>query len=538
MTDTAPAKESAAPAPPPAGPFAPFSHKAFALLWTATLLSNIGTWMHDVAAAWLMTSLSPSPLVVSLVQAATTAAMALFALPAGAMADLFDRRRLLMTLNLVRFALAMALAALTALGLVEAWSLLAITFLLGVCSALMAPVWQSIVPSLVPRPVLKQAVAMNSMGINIARAIGPTIGGILIVAAGAGAAFAVNGLSELIILAALLVWTPPPTVRPARPERFASAMVAGLRYAGHAASFRLVLWRAAAFFLFASAYWALLPVVARVSLGGDATLYGMLVGAIGAGAVAGALVMPAIDRRLGANRMVMLGSAGTILVLLIFALLPLRPAAILASAIAGMSWIFVLSTLNVAAQNALPDWVRGRGLSIFGLVFFGAMTAGSIGWGALAQYAGIPVALVAAAAGMTFGILATRSLVLGEAARDLTPSGHWPEPPAVAAELGDRGPVMVLVEYRIAPDNRVAFLDAAAAFAGERRRDGAHSWEIFEDAAEPGRFVESFVEESWAAHLRHHARVTRSDADLQAAVAAFHLGPEPPRVTHLLAARD
>jgi MFS family permease len=523
------------PAAKPANPLAPLRHRAFALLWTATLISNIGTWMHDVSAAWLMTTLSPSPIVVAMVQAATSGAMALFALPAGAMADLFDRKRLLLVLVTFKASLALLLGALTLLGVVSAWSLLAITFLLGVGSALMGPVWQSIVPTLVPRADLKPAVALNSLGINIARAIGPTIGGLLIVSLGVASAFFLNAASELVIIAALLLWKPAVSASRKLPEHFVPAMVAGLRFAAHAPALKTVLWRSAGFFLFSSAFWALVPLVARQMLGGDASLFGMIVGAVGAGAVLGAILLPTIDARLGADRTVLAGSVLTALVLVLLGFVPSQSLAIATGALAGVAWIWVLSTLNVAAQNALPDWVKGRGLSIYGLVFFGSMTAGSLGWGALAQWTSIPHALAAAAAGLVLAIPFTRAYRLNVSAGDLTPSGHWPEP-IVASEIeGDRGPVMVTIEYRVAADRHDAFRQAVHRLAEERRRDGAYQWGLMQDAADPERFTEYFLVESWFEHERQHARVTHADADLQAEIAALASSETKPRVTHWLA---
>lgn len=517
-----------------ASPFAPFAHPMFALLWTAALVSNVGTWMHDVAAGWLMTSLSPSPLVVSLVQASTTAAMALFALPAGAAADLFDRKRLLITLNLVRLVLAFTLAGLTLTGLVDPWSLLAITFLLGICSALIAPAWQAIVPSLVPRPVLPQAVAMNSMGINVARAIGPAVGGGLIVAVGIAPVFVINGLSELAVVAALLLWRPPAAPAARSRERFLPAIAAGLRFAAASDRLRMVLVRAAAFFLFASAYWALLPILVRSSLGGGADRFGLLVSAIGAGAVTAALLMARLNRLLGGpNGLTRAGSLGTAIALVAFALVPSFPVALAAAYGAGVAWILTLSSLNVAAQSSLPDWVRGRGLSIYGLVFYAAMTAGSLLWGTLASTLGLATALLVAAGGMVLGILLTARFTLAGEELDHTPALSWPEPVVASPPDAQQGPVMVTVEYRVDEARREAFLEAIAELAKERRRNGAYSWSLFRDPSQPGRYVEVFEEADWNEHLRHHQRFTKTDADLQAAVRRFHVGPSAPVVTHL-----
>ncbi len=518
----------------PVSAFAPFQHGAFALLWTATLLSNIGTWMHDVSAAWLMTSVSTSPFLVAAVQAATTFAMALFALPAGAMADLFDRRKLLALLSLIKASLALCLGALTVLGLVQPWSLLLVTFLMGVCAALISPVFQSIVPTLVPRDVLKPAVAMNSLGVNLARAIGPTIGGVLIVLSGAATAFFLNALSEFIIIAALLVWKPVQTQRTSEPEQLVSAIVAGLRFAAYSAALKNVLWRAAAFFLFASAFWALLPLVARQSLRGDAGLYGMLVGAVGAGAVAGATLLSRLDRKLGPDRLVAAGSLVMAAVLAMLSVVQSSALAIATTFLAGIGWILVLSSLNAAAQQALPDWVRGRGLSIYGLIFFGAMTAGSLGWGLLAIGIGVPAAFGVAAVGMTGGILAVRRKAITAEPLDLTPAGHWPDPPVAIPVPGDRGPVMVTIDYVINPAQEAAFREAMLALSAERRRDGAYQWGLMQDVAEPSRFTEYFLVESWAEHERQHRRVTKADAAVQAKASAFHTGAQPPAVRHLV----
>lgn len=519
---------------PQTSPFAPFRHRAFALLWTATLISNIGTWMHDVSAAWLMTSLSPSPFVVSLVQAATTAAMALFALPAGAMADMFDRRRLLLGLTVIKCVLAGVLGVFAVLGLVDVWGLLLVTFLLGTASAFMAPVWQSVVPSLVPRPDLKAAVGLNSAGINVARAIGPTLGGVVIVAAGAGVAFLFNALSELVIVAAVLAWTPAVVQSQRRAEQFLPAIVAGVRYALHADALKTVLMRSAAFFLFASAFWALLPLVVRTMLQAEASTYGMLVGAVGFGAVSGALLLPRIDKRLGADRLVLLGTLGMAAVLVLLALVPLRVVAFAACLAAGVSWIFVLSSLNVAAQNALPDWVRGRGLSIYGIAFFGSMTVGALLWGALASWIGLSIALLSAGIGAVIVLPLVRRRRLLEGTLDLSPAGHWPEPPVVEPVERDAGPVMVLVEYRIDPASAAGFVEAMRRLAEERRRDGAYHWALMRDTADPALYTEYFLVASWAEHEHQHARVTRAGAEVQAAVRAFHLGSRPPVVRHLL----
>lgn len=523
----------------PESAWSPFSHAAFAVLWAATVLSNIGTWMHDVASGWLMTTLSPSPLMVALVQAATTLPMFLFALPAGALADLADRRRLLIAVMALLAAVAGGLGALTLAGAVSAWLLLGFTFLSGAGAAFVAPAWQAIVPQLVPREELQPAVALNSVGINISRAVGPALAGAIIAAIGIAWPYMLNALSFLVVIGALLWWQPPPKVESHLPaERFWSALRIGLRHASASGPLRATLIRAAAFFIFASAYWALLPLIARQVLQGGPELYGMLLAAVGLGAVGGALVLPKLKARLGADMLAVAGTCGTALVLALFALVRQPQVATAASLIAGASWIAVLSSLNVSAQVALPDWVRARGLSIFIMVFFGSMTLGSIVWGQLATLTGIPIALFTAACGAVLAAVLTRRFELQQGeGLDHSPSAHWPQPVVAGNIPHQRGPVLVTVEYRINPATAPEFIAAMEDLRDARRRDGAYGWSLFEDAETPGRYLESFHEESWAAHLRHHSRVSRADQALQERAQAFHRGRNGPKVTHYLSPR-
>jgi predicted MFS family arabinose efflux permease len=515
----------------------PFRHPTFAVLWTATVISNIGTWMNDVGASWLMTSLAPSPLMVSLVQAATALPIFLFALPAGALADIVDRRKLLLVVTAVMAVTAMILGWVVLAEAMTPLLLLFFTFALGAGAAFVAPSWQAIVPKLVPRDQLQPAVALNSVGVNISRAIGPALGGGVIVALGVAWPFLLNAVTFLSVILALLWWRPPaapPSHLPA--ERFWSAIRTGFRYARASGPLKATLIRAVVFFLFASAYWALLPLIVRQELGGGPALYGILLGCIGAGAVGGAFLLPALKERFGPDNGVALGTLGTAVALLVFAFVrePLAVAA--ASALAGASWIAILSNLNVSAQVALPEWVRARGLSVFITVFFGSMTLGSLIWGQVAGLFGISTALVAAAVGAVLGIVGSRPFKLQQGAGlDLTPSMHWPAPVVAGAVEPDRGPVMVTVEYRIDPKNAAAFLEALHTLADARRRDGAFAWGVFEDVAFPGRYLEYFLEASWLEHLRHHERTTEADHVVQDLVLGYHQGEDGPRVSHFLA---
>jgi MFS family permease len=517
--------------------WSPFRHLAFAVLWAATVVSNIGTWMYNAAAGWLMTALDPDPLMVSLVQVATALPMFLFALPAGALADILDRRRLLIVVQVAMVLVSALLGVLVLTGAVTPWVLLAFTFLAGAGAALVAPAWQAVVPQLVPRTDLQPAIALNSVGINISRAIGPALAGVVIAGLGMASPFFLNAASFIGVILALIWWRPErATSRHLPAERFGNAMRNGLRHGRENPHLRATLVRAVGFFLFASAYWALLPLIARDQVSGGPQLYGVLLGAIGAGAVAGAFVLPRLKILLGPDRLVAVGVGGTALALVLFGVAREPLVALAASAIAGLSWIAVLSSLNVSAQVALPDWVRARGLAVFVTVFFGAMTAGSAIWGQTAAMLGLSPALLIAAAGAALAVPLTWRWKLQTGAEvDLTPSMHWPEP-VVSREIAhDRGPVMITVEYRIDPKDREAFLAAISEFGHERRRDGAFAWGVFEDAAEEGRFIETFMVESWIEHLRQHERVTDADRVLQEAVHRFHAGGQP-SVAHLIAA--
>jgi MFS family permease len=516
----------------------PFRDRAFTVLWIATVVSNVGVWMQNAAAGWLMTGLTPDPFLVSLVQVATSVPMFLFALPAGALSDIVDRRRLLIAMQVVAAVLVAAFGFLVHAGRVTPGVLLAFVALAGTAAALIMPTWQSIVPQLVPRTRLQPAVALNSVGLNISRAIGPALAGLVITVWGLASPFWVNAVTTNGVIAALIWWHPKEDVGAGRlpPERFYRAISAGLRHVRYNPHLRATLIRAAGFFVMASAYWALLPLVARHQIAGGPALYGLLLGAIGAGAVCAAFVLPLLKRYLGPDRLVAAAVIGTAAAMILFGLARQPPVALVASVLAGISWISALATLNVSAQVALPDWVRGRGLSIFVAAMFGSLTVGSALWGKVALWAGLPAAhfIAATAALVTIPLLWKWKLQTG-AALDLTPSMHWPEPVLAHEVEQDRGPVLVTVEYLIRPEDRTTFLVALSKLGDERRRDGAFDWWIFEDVAKPGRFVETFMLDSWIEHMRQHARVSNTDRELQERVRDFDIQGTP-QVTHFVAA--
>lgn len=514
--------------------YAPFRHRIFTVLWVATLVSNIGTWMFNVTSGWLMAELSPSPLMVSLVQAATALPVFLFALPAGALGDIFDRRKLLLVTQICSAMVMFIFAGLLWAGLNNAGLLLLFTFLTGAGAAFAAPAFSAITPRLVPKESLQPAIVLNGVSINIARAVGPALGGFILAAAGAVMTVTLNAASFIAVIAALLWWKANGNAGDTLPrEHMAGAMRAGLRFALRSEGLRHTIIRALAFFTFASAYWALLPLVAKDLLHGGPGLYGILLTAIGAGAVAGTFLLPALQRKLDMNLMVALATLGTALSMMVFAYGGNEAAGIIAGIVAGLSWIIVLSSFNLSAQVSLPDWVRSRGLAIFQMTFFGAMTAGSMLWGQLAVHVGLPASLTAAAALAAVAIPLTWRFRLNlDENRDHSPSNHWPEPMPLSPVDNGHGPVLVTLEYLIDDADREKFFRLIREMGIIRRRDGAIQWGFFEDVEKHGRFIEMFTAESWVAHLRQHKRVSAADKEVQDAIAALHRGDAPPEVTH------
>ncbi|SDE70012.1 Predicted arabinose efflux permease, MFS family [Variovorax sp. CF079] len=525
---------SAVASPTQPGAFAPLRQPVFAVLWAATVLGNIGSFMRDVASSWLVTDLSANPTAVALVQTAATLPIFLLAIPAGVLSDILDRRRFLIFVQLVLAAVSGTLLVLSHTGALTVEYLIALTFVGGIGAALMGPTWQSIVPELVPRAELKSAVALNSLGINIARSIGPAAGGLILASFGAAVTYGVDVLSYAFVIAALLWWKRPAVIDSGLSENFLGAFRAGLRYTRASKELHVVLLRAAVFFLFASSVWALLPLVARQMLGGTAGFYGILLGAVGAGAIAGALVMPRLRARLDADGLILLASVLTAAVMGSLAFAPPQWLAVLLLLVLGLGWIIALTTLNGVAQSILPNWVRGRGLAVYLTVFNGAMAAGSLGWGLVAQQVGVPATLLVGAVGLLVAAVLFHRVRLPAGEADLQPSNHWPEPLVAEPVAHDRGPVMIQVEYRIRKDDRPAFLAVMKRLSLERRRDGAYAWGITEHTGDAKRIVEWFLVESWAEHLRQHHRVSHADADLQGEAIRFHIGPGKPEVHHFL----
>lgn len=508
----------------------------FRALWTANLVSDVGGAMHAVGAGWLMTQMAPAPLIVALVQAATMLPMFLLLLPAGALGDIFDRRRILIVAQAWSAVGALLLGLATLAGWISPVSLLIFTLVLGIGSALGTPSFQSVVPELVPREHLPAAVSLSSMGVNIARAVGPALAGVLISMAGVGIVFIVNAASFALTIIVLVRWKRQAAANALPPEPFMSALRTGWQYAAHNASFRSVLVRSAAFFSFAAALWALLPLVGAERMPHGDNGYAILLSCLGTGAVIGALTVPKARLKLSSDR---ISSIATVL----FAAAMIATALVenfyvIAAAMlpAGWAWLANLTTFNITARFTIADWVMSRGLALNQMVFFGCQALGSMVWGQVAGATSVYTAVLVAGAAMIAAMLAgVRFRLLTPSREELQASKHWAEPVVLVEDANERGSVLTLIEYQIDPADRERFLEALQELAVSRRRNGGYGWGVHEDMGKPGRYVEQFVSRSWLEHLRQHERTTLGDKAVQDAVNAFHALPEPPRVSHLAA---
>jgi len=504
------------------------------------LVSNMGTWMHDLAAGWLMTALTDSALLVALVQTATSLPFFLLAFPAGVVADIVDRRRLLLVMLVWMLVAAALLGALTVAGQTSPWLLIALTFALGAGNAMMRPAWSASIPDFAPRDQLRNAVTLNSMSMNTSRAVGPALAGILIAAAGPGPVFCLNALTFTGLIYAVYRWRPAAIDHDGLPvERFVEAFGAGLRYARHAPQVRTVLLRSTVFFLFGSAVWALLPLVAQRLLGGGPMMYAYLMAAIGVGAVLGALFQDALYARASRNRVIAIGSVWVALALL--AMAGVRSPALLGLCLVlgGAGWILVFSALVVAAQLAVPNWVRARALSLVMLTIGGATGAGAALWGHVADASDLATAIAAAGAGLLLVLpFATRFRVSDDTNADLTPSTYWPPPVVDEHVKPDHGPVMVIVRYDVPAERMAEFMALLTEARRIRRRDGAFFWETFTDVTKPNRHVEIFMVSSWLEHLRQHQRVTVSDRQVLDRLRHFHARDVENVVSHYIASHN
>lgn len=516
--------------------WSPLKYQAFRTLWIATLVSNIGTWLHNTGASWLMTELTPSPTVVALLQTATSLPVVLLALPAGSLADAVDRRRMLILTQVWLLVTATGLAVVDLTSDISASWLLFFTFALGIGSAIHRPVWQSVIPELIPREELSNAIALGGVSINLARAVGPALGGIIVASLGVGAVFLLNAFSFGCMIVAIYRWQETPRQHSLPPEHIVGAVITGIRYVRYAAELKAVLIRAAAFIACGTAFWALLPLIARQKLNLDALGYGMITGAVGIGAFVGATFLPQFRKRFTLNTLVAIASISYAAVMLAFVFLSNFPLLLCLSLLMGVAWITLMSSFNVAAQTVLPAWVRARGLAAYLIAFQGGMAMGSLVWGAVAGRIGTERAIAIAAIGLVLGLsLSLRYQLTQDEDRDLASSLHWSEPTVAIAISPDDGPVLITIRYQIEVGDRSEFILAAKKLEDIRRRDGAYQWQLYSDIARADCYLETFVSHSWVEHLRQHDRFTVTDRAIEDRVRSFHVGEQPPSVRHMLA---
>ena len=520
------------------GALTPLGLPVFRLLWSTWLIANISMWMNDVAAAWMMTSLTTSPIWVALVQSASTLPVFLLGLPSGALADILDRRRWLVATQFWLAGVAVVLCAAVALDLMTAPLLLALTFANGIGLALRWPVFSAIVPDLVPRTHLPAALGLNGIAMNASRIVGPLVAGALIASAGTVWVFVLNAVMSVASGFIVLRWRREHTPNPLGREKLVSAMRVGVQFVRQSQRMRAVLLRISVFFLHSTALLALLPLLARGLRGGGAGTFTLLLAAMGSGAIVVVLFLPRLRQALTRDQLVLRGALIQSAATAVMAMAPNAWVAVPAMFAAGMAWITVANSLAVSAQLALPDWVRARGMSMYQMAIMGASAFGAALWGQVATVTALPVALAVAAVTGPLSIWAAlRYAVDGGADDDLSPAQvGWSTAPAYPAS-GEEGRVVITIEYLIEPARAAAFHLVMHQTRRSRVGEGAIGWELLHDIGQPARYVEQIVDPSWTEHLRRFNRATAADLALRERRLAFHVGEGPPVVTRYIAQR-
>src|SRR5262245_54707995 len=493
----------------------PLTHPVFRALWIASTASHIASYMTDVAQGWLMSSLTPSPLLVSLLLTAESLPFFALGLPAGALADIVDRRRLLVVTQCAMAVAVGTLAIVTLRGAATPSMLLALAFALGIATTFNDPAWYAVTPELLPSEELAAGVTLSGVGINVARTLGPALGGFVVAATGPGVVFALDALSFVAVVAVLLAWRRERSRSVLPAERILGAIRAGVRFARYSDGLRRVLLATFLFMVCGAGVMALMPVLGRTT-GHGAVGFGLLLGSLGMGAVSGAALLPRVRCRFAPAPIVAAGSLAFAAVAIgaatVHELILLCP--ILFAG--GIAWISVLSTLTLGAQQASPPWVRARALAVYLIVFQAGVAGGSALWGFIASRGGLSTAYFGIAAGLLLGgALAVRLRPVRGEVVDHTPARHWAAPVVTGEPSLEAGPIMVQVEYSVDSSCADAFRSALAELGRSRRRDGAVQWWLFQDTAEPLCFVETWIEETWADHLRNHERVSIAHRDIE-----------------------
>ena len=515
--------------------WAPLRHRAFRWLWLGVLVSGTGFWMQTVGAQWLLVDAPNAAALVAMVQAANSLPIMLLALPGGVLADSFDRRWLLFTVQVYFFVTGLVLAGLAAFGNLPPALLLTFTVALGAGVAVQLPTWQSTVPELVSRAEIRAASRLDLVSVNVSRAVGPALAGVVIAhLGGVPVVFALYACSVVFLAVALLRWRRRPVQTDSIRERFVPALRAGSRYVWHEPVVRRIMLRAVLFVLPAVALWALLPVIATERLGLSADGFGALFAALGTGAILGALALGRIKGRFSVNTL--LTVAGLLYAAALAGLVTLAsfPAALAILVISGLAWMIITSTLQAEVQLILPAWVRARGLALYTVVFMGCLTFGSLLWGLVANQVGLRPGVLAAAAGVLLGTLVGLALRVPDTDNfDPQPAVYWPEAQLAAEPSADAGPVLVTVRFTVTPDREADFLQAMDELRQSRLRTGATRWELYRDAEHLHEFVETFRVPSWEEHRRQHAgRLTATDQVVEEHALSF--SDPPPVAQHLL----
>jgi MFS family permease len=522
--------------PPRIGPFEPLKQPVFRMLWSTWLVANVCMWMNDVAAAWMMTSLTTSPIWVALVQSASTLPVFLLGLPSGALADILDRRRWLVATQFWLAGAAIVLCGAVVLDLMSAPLLLALTFANGIGLALRWPVFSAIVPELVPRTHLPAALGLNGLAMNASRIVGPLLAGTLIASAGTVWVFGLNAVLCVASGFIVLRWRREHKPNPLGREKLISAMRVGVQFVRQSQRMRAVLTRISIFFLHSTALLALLPLLARNLQGGGAGTFTLLLAAMGSGAIVAVLFLPRLRQALARDQLVIRGAMLQSGATAVMVVAPNAWVAVPAMFLGGMAWITVANSLSVSAQLALPDWVRARGMSIYQMALMGGAAVGAALWGQVATMTDLRTSLLVASVGGPLVWLATRRLRLDQKVEeDLSPAHAWDDPVTAFPVPPESGPVLVTITYQIDPARADEFNALMDESRRSRLRHGVLAWELFRDTAHPGRYLEYIIDESWVEHLRRFERMTSTEVTLRERKLAFHLGPEPPVVSRFVA---
>jgi len=469
--------------------------------------------MQNAAAGWLMTELTSSPFIISLVQTATVFPLFLFAFPAGSLADIIDKKKILICVQVTVTVIMMILSILVYRNQINPAWLLFFTFLAGTGAAIIYPSWQAIVLDIIERDEIPKAVTLNGISMNVSRAIGPALAGVIIALAGIASPFLFNALSNIGVIAALIWWKSDKKVPNKHPsEPFLSSMKLGVRHAFSNIRLRTSIVRGSGFLIFASCYWALLPIVATAQIKSGPAFYGFLLGMIGVGAITGSFLLSGLRSKYNADQLVSIGTVGTAISLLLFGATHQPLVGLIASFIAGICWIMILPTISSFAQMALPEWIRGRGIALYSTMQFGSMALGSLLWGKIANYAGVSYTHYIAAFTILLTLLLTKSWQLHrDNDIDVTPSKHWVDPDIAVSINNNDGPVLVTIKYAVRQHHRDDFIKDMQIIKRQRLKTGAYTWQLFEDIEKPNVFFEIFLIDTWLEHLRQHDRTIKHD---------------------------